>query len=67
MDWDVVRGKWNQLKGKAREEWGDVTDNEWEEMKGERDQIVGKLQEKYGWAKTDAERKVDDWAERHAR
>jgi uncharacterized protein YjbJ (UPF0337 family) len=67
MNWDVVRGKWNQLKGKAREEWGDITDNEWEEMKGDREQMVGKLQERYGWMRNDAERRVDDWAERHIR
>ena len=67
MNWDVVKGKWHQMKGKAREEWGDITDNEWEEMQGERDQIVGKLQERYGWAKNDAEMKLDSWAERHAR
>jgi uncharacterized protein YjbJ (UPF0337 family) len=67
MNWDVVKGKWQQYKGKAREEWGDVTDDEWDQMKGERDQIAGKLQEKYGWAKDEAERRMDDWAERHSR
>ena len=67
MNWDVVKGKWTQLKGKAREEWGDITDNEWEEMKGDREQMSGKLQEKYGWAKDEADRRLDDWADRHSR
>lgn len=67
MNWDVVKGKWKQLTGKAREEWGDITDNEWEEMKGEREQLVGKVQERYGYARDDAERRVDEWAERHSR
>jgi uncharacterized protein YjbJ (UPF0337 family) len=67
MNWDVVKGKWKQVKGKAREEWGDITDNEWQEMQGDRDQLVGKVQEKYGWARNDAENKVDAWADRHFR
>ena len=48
MNWDIVKGTWKQLKGKAREEWGDLTDNEYEEIAGNKDQLVGKLQEKYG-------------------
>ena len=67
MNWDVVRGQWKQMKGKAREEWGNLNDDDWEKLKGDRDQMVGKVQEKYGWARNDAERKVDDWAERHFR
>jgi uncharacterized protein YjbJ (UPF0337 family) len=67
MNWDVVRGKWNQVKGKAREEWGDITDDEWQQLKGDRDQLVGKVQERYGWARNDAEHRVDNWAERHFR
>ena len=63
MNWDVVKGNWKQLAGKARETWGDITDNEWEEMKGEKDQLVGRLQEKYGWARDEAERRADEWAD----
>lgn len=66
MNWDVVKGKWTQLKGKAREEWGDLTDNDYEQIAGNKDQLVGKLQEKYGWAKDEAERRANDWADRHA-
>ena len=67
MNWDVVKGKWTQMQGKARAEWGDITDDEWQRIKGDRDVLVGKVQEKYGWARNDAERKVDDWADRHFR
>lgn len=65
MNWDIVKGKWGQMKGKAREEWGDITDNEWEETMGEKDQIAAKLQEKYGWEREKAHQKMDDWAARH--
>lgn len=66
MNWDIVKGNWKQLKGKAREEWGDLTDNELEEMAGQKDQMVGKLQEKYGWTREEAQRRADDWASRHS-
>ena len=62
MDWNVVEGKWKQLKGRAREEWGDLTDDDLEQIGGSKDRLVGKLQERYGYAKDDAERRVDEWA-----
>jgi len=65
MNWDIVKGNWKQLKGKAREEWGDLTDNEYEEIAGNKDQLVGKLQEKYGWTRDEADRRANDWATRH--
>jgi uncharacterized protein YjbJ (UPF0337 family) len=65
MNWDVVKGNWKQLKGKFREEWGDLTDNEYEEIAGNKDQLVGKLQERYGWTREEADRRADAWATRH--
>ncbi|HEY0867323.1 MAG TPA: CsbD family protein [Fimbriimonas sp.] len=67
MNWDVVKGNWKQFKGKAREQWGKITDDEWDEMQGEREQIAGRLQERYGWTKEQAHRELDTWAERHHR
>jgi len=64
MNWDVVKGNWTQLKGKVREEWGDLTDNEFEEIAGQKDQLVGKLQERYGWSREEADRRANDWAGR---
>jgi len=64
MNWDIVKGKWMQAKGSAKSTWGDLTDNELQEIDGERDKLVGKIQEKYGIAKDEAERQVDDWADR---
>lgn len=64
MNWDIIQGKWKQLTGKLREEWGDLTDNEYEEIAGNKDQLVGKLQEKYGWTREEAERRVNDWGHR---
>ncbi len=61
MNWDRVEGNWKQLKGNARTAWGKITDDEFEQMAGRRDALVGKIQERYGIAKDEAERQVDDW------
>lgn len=64
MAWDVVEGKWKQYKGKAREQWSQLTDADVDEVAGKRDQLVGKLQERYGYAKAEAEQAVNDWLKR---
>jgi uncharacterized protein YjbJ (UPF0337 family) len=61
MNWDQIEGKWKQYLGKAKEKWGDLTDDEFDRAAGKRDQMVGLVQAKYGTAKADAEREVDDW------
>ncbi len=65
MNWDTIKGNWNQLKGKAREEWGKFSDDDLEMIAGKRDQLVGKLQERYGYAREEAERYADDFAGRY--
>ena len=64
MNWDQIKGKWTQYKGKARERWGDLTDDDLDRAAGNRDQLVGKIQERYGIAKEEAQRQVDDWTRR---
>ena len=61
MNWDQVEGKWKQYSGKVREKWGKLTDSDLEMIKGQRQQLVGKIQERYGIAKEDAERQVDEF------
>lgn len=65
MNWDVIKGKWDQIKGSVREEWGELTDDELTQIAGDRDQMSGKLQERYGWAKQDADDKMDSFFRRH--
>lgn len=61
MNTDEIAGKWKEMKGKARAKWGDITDDDWDRIEGKREQIVGLVQQKYGRAKEDAEREVDEW------
>ena len=51
MNWDRVEGNWKQFKGKAREKWGKLTDNDWEQIAGKKDQLVGRIEERYGISK----------------
>ncbi|AQS46784.1 MULTISPECIES: CsbD family protein [Thioclava] len=62
MNWDQIKGNWNEMKGKARENWGELTDDELQEAAGHREQMVGLIQKKYGKTKEDAEREVDTWS-----
>ena len=62
MNWDRIAGQWKQFKGKAKEKWGQLTDDEIDMIEGKRDQLVGKIQQRYGIGKDEAERQVDQWS-----
>jgi uncharacterized protein YjbJ (UPF0337 family) len=51
MDWNRVEGNWKQVKGKVKEKWGQLTDDDLDLIAGKRDQLEGKIQERYGLAK----------------
>ncbi|MDP1788943.1 MAG: CsbD family protein [Methylibium sp.] len=61
MNWDRIEGNWKQLKGKAKEQWGKLTDDDFDVIAGRRDQLAGKIQERYGVAKEEAEKQVSSW------
>lgn len=61
MNWDIIQGKWTQLKGSIQEKWGELTDDDLDRLDGNKDQLSGKLQEKYGWTKAEADREIDDY------
>jgi uncharacterized protein YjbJ (UPF0337 family) len=66
MNWDQIKGQWHQFKGSVRAKWGELTDDEIEELSGNREKMVGKIQEKYGIAKEEAEKQVDEWSKSHS-
>ena len=61
MNKDELLGDWNQIKGKVREKWGDLTDDDLDRMEGKREQLIGKIQERYGKARADVEHEVDEF------
>lgn len=58
MNWDTVAGNWTQFKGKVKEQWGKLTDDELDQIGGKRDQLIGKIQEAYGIGKDEAEAQI---------
>jgi Uncharacterized protein conserved in bacteria len=61
MNNDQVSGNWKQFKGKFKEKWGKLTDDDLTVIEGKREQLVGKIQERYGYAKERAEEEVKNW------
>ncbi|MCI0429420.1 MAG: CsbD family protein [Rhodospirillales bacterium] len=64
MNWEQVRGNWNQAKGELKKRWGKLTDDDFAQIGGERDKLIGRIQERYGYAKEEAERAVREWESR---
>ena len=61
MNKDQADGNWKQFKGKVKEQWGKLTDDDLTVVEGKRDQLVGKIQERYGYQKDQAEKELNEW------
>ncbi|GJM22077.1 MAG: CsbD family protein [Planctomycetota bacterium] len=59
MNKHELEGKWNQAKGKVKEKWGKLTEDDLKVIDGKSDQLVGRLQERYGYSKEQAERECE--------
>ena len=61
MNWDHVEGNWTEFRGKIRERWGKLTNDDLDVIAGRREQLVGLLQQRYGTAKDALEREVKEF------
>ena len=61
MNEDTLKGQWKQIKGRVREQWGKLTDDDLTMVEGRVQQLVGKIQERYGINRDEAQRQVDEW------
>jgi uncharacterized protein YjbJ (UPF0337 family) len=61
MNQDVFKGKWNQLKGNVRKQWGKLTDDDVDQIQGDSEILLGRLQERYGRTKEEAQKEIDTW------
>lgn len=61
MNWDTIKGNWQEFRGNVRQQWGKLTDDDMEVIAGKRDELVGKIQQRYGVAKEEAERQIDQF------
>ena len=66
MNADVLKGQWHQLKGDVKAKWGKLTDDDLNMASGDAEKLVGRIQERYGYARDQAKREVDDFFSRHA-
>jgi uncharacterized protein YjbJ (UPF0337 family) len=61
MNTDVLQGKWTQLKGQVRKQWGKLTDDDVDQVQGDAEILQGRIQERYGRTKEQAKQEVDNW------
>lgn len=64
MNKDVIKGKWTEIKGKLKQQWGEFTDDDILQMKGSEEELSGALQKKYGYEKDKASNEIDKFLER---
>jgi uncharacterized protein YjbJ (UPF0337 family) len=65
MNQDRTAGAWHQIKGKVKEQWGKLTDDDLTQLQGKGEQLAGKLQERYGMARDEAERQAKEFRNRY--
>lgn len=65
MNKDRMEGNWLQFKGKVKEQWGKLTDDDLDVIAGKRDQLLGKIQERHGISQEEAEKQVTAWKDRN--
>jgi len=61
MTWDGIKGNWREDKGRLREKWGELTDDDLERIGGKKDQLLGVLQNRYGRSREAAEKELRDF------
>lgn len=62
--WNKIEGNWIEFRGKVKEQWGKLTDDDLTQIQGQRDQLVGRIQKLYGISVDDANKEVTDWENR---
>ena len=61
MNKDIFKGNWKQFKGKAKKNWGKLTDDDLDVVEGNADILAGKIQERYGISKDEAKKQIDEY------
>ncbi len=61
MNRDTLIGNWKEVKGKAKERWGKLTNDDLDVIEGKAEQLAGKIQQRYGKSQEEAKREVDEF------
>lgn len=65
MNRDIVGGKWQQIAGKVKEEWGKLTDDDLTKAEGKFERLSGVIRERYGYSREKAEEELDRFYKKH--
>ena len=65
MDSNRIEGSWAELKGKAKQQWGNLTDNELTQIGGKKDELIGRIQARYGYSKDKAQQETTNLLSAH--
>ena len=60
--WNRIQGNWKQITGSVKQEWGKLTDDDLAQADGEREKLAGKIQDRYGITQAEANKQIDNWA-----
>ncbi|HAG90250.1 MAG TPA: CsbD family protein [Bdellovibrionales bacterium] len=66
MNSDVLKGKWENMKGEVKSQWGKLTDDDLTRVEGDLQKLRGKIQERYGYTKDQADREVSSFMKKHS-
>lgn len=58
---DILQGKWHELRGRVRQEWGKITEDDLGQLSGKIEELAGVLQQRYGYSKAQAEIEINKW------
>ncbi len=61
MNKDIIEGKWTEIKGAVKQQWGKLTDDDLTEINGSREKLAGKIQKNYGLARDEVEKQLKAW------
>jgi uncharacterized protein YjbJ (UPF0337 family) len=60
MNTQTIKGNWIELKGKLKQKYANLTDDDLLYVEGKEDELYGKLQQKLGKTKEDVQKEIND-------
>lgn len=64
---DILHGRWHEIKGKVRHQWGKLTDDDFTKLSGKTEELAGALQQRYGYSRAQAEMEINKWLRKYDR
>lgn len=65
MNKDIIKGKWHEMKGKLKQQWGKLTDDDIAKIEGSAEELQGALQKRYGYEKDQAEKEIKTFLDKN--